>query len=136
MVARHGYDMGQPKSLIDPSLPVEHDYNFLKTFCKTFETLNPGSIPKIYTTEVNDKERFDGFCLCFRSQILLIVRSDIRAFTLDVCVIKQEHLKTTSRLSLYTLCSMDSNDNLVYLAHCPYDKENQEGYDRLLGLCQ
>ena len=31
---------------------------------------------------------------------------------------------------------MDSNANMVCLAHCLYDKENQEGYDRLLGLCQ
>jgi hypothetical protein len=34
------------------------------------------------------------------------------------------------------LCSMDSNDNLVGLAHCLYEKENQEGHKRLLGLCQ
>ena len=44
--------------------------------------------------------------------------------------------KTTSKTALYTLCSMDSNANMVCLAHCLYDKENQEGYDRLLGLCQ
>ena len=87
--------MTQHKSMIDPELPVEHDYNFLNTFCTAFETLNPGSIAKIYTTEVNDEERW----------------------------------------SLYTLCSMDSNVNLVCLAHCLYDKENQEGYDRLLGHC-
>ena len=31
---------------------------------------------------------------------------------------------------------MDSNANLVCLAHCLYAKENQEGYDRLLRLCQ
>ena len=31
---------------------------------------------------------------------------------------------------------MGSNDNLVCLAHCLYEKENQEGYERLLGLCQ
>jgi hypothetical protein len=64
--------------------------NFLKTFCKAFETLNPGSIAKIYTTEVNDEERFDGFCLCFRPQILRIVREDICVFTLDVFFIKHE----------------------------------------------
>jgi hypothetical protein len=29
------------------------------------QTLNPGSIAKIYTTEENDEERFDGFCVCF-----------------------------------------------------------------------
>ena len=57
--------MGQPKFIIDPQLPVEHDYNFLQTFCKAFETLNPGSIAKIYTTEENDEERFDGFWVCF-----------------------------------------------------------------------
>jgi hypothetical protein len=84
------HDMGQPMSIIDPSLPVEHDCNFLKTFCKAFETLNPGSIAKIYTTEVNNEERFDGVCLCFRPQILRIVRADIRAFTLDACFIKHE----------------------------------------------
>ena len=38
--------------------------------------------------------------------------------------------------ALHTLCSMDSNANLVCLGHCLYNKENQEGYDRLLGLCQ
>ena len=56
------HDMSQHKSMIDPELPVEHDCNFLKTFCTAFETLNPGSIAKIYTTEVNDEERFDGVC--------------------------------------------------------------------------
>ena len=44
-----------------PSLPGQHDYNFLKTFCTAFETLNPGSIAKIYTPEVNDEERLMGF---------------------------------------------------------------------------
>ena len=43
-------------SMIDPELSSEHDYNFLHTFCTSFETLNPGSIAKIYTTEVNDEE--------------------------------------------------------------------------------
>ena len=47
--------------MIDPELSSEHDYNFLNTFCTSFETLNPGSIAKIYITEVNDEERFDGF---------------------------------------------------------------------------
>ena len=46
------HDMREPRStVIDPSLPVEHDYNFLKTFCQAFETLNPGSIAKVYTTK-------------------------------------------------------------------------------------
>ena len=77
-------EMGQHRSMIDPELPVEHDYNFLKAFCTAFETLNPASLAKIYTTEGNDEEeRFDGFCLCFRPQILRIVRADIRVFTLD-----------------------------------------------------
>jgi hypothetical protein len=31
---------------------------------------------------------------------------------------------------------MDSNDNMVCLVHCLYDKENQEGYDRILGEIQ
>ena len=56
------HDMSQHKSIIDPQVPVEHNYNFLQTFCTAFETLNPGSIAKIYTAEVNDEERFDSFC--------------------------------------------------------------------------
>jgi len=31
---------------------------------------------------------------------------------------------------------MDSNANLVGLAYCLYEKENQEGHKRLLYLCQ
>jgi hypothetical protein len=49
-------DMVEHKSMIHPELSAEHDYNFLHTFCTSFETLNPGSIAKIYTTEVNDEE--------------------------------------------------------------------------------
>jgi hypothetical protein len=93
--------------------------------------LNPGSIAQIFTTEVNDEQRFDGFCLCFKPQIQRIVRADIRALTLDACFIKHEHNNLKG-----TLCSMDSNDNLVCLGHCLYDRENQEGYDRLLSPCQ
>jgi len=78
----HG--LRQLRSTIDPALPVEHDYNFLKSFCRAFETLNAGSIAKVYTTEVNDEEHFDGFCVCFKPQILRIVRANIRVFTLDV----------------------------------------------------
>jgi hypothetical protein len=78
----------------------------------TIETLNPGSIAKIYTTDVDDEEHFDGFCLCFRPQILRIVRVDIRAFTLDVCFIKHE-------------------------AHCSMTRKTKRGLgDRLLGVCQ
>jgi hypothetical protein len=94
--------------------------------------LNPGSIARIFTTEVNNEECFDGFCLCFKPQIVRIVRACIRAFTLDACFIKHEQNKLKG-WALYTLCSIDSNGNLVCLAHCLYDKENQEGYDRLLG---
>jgi hypothetical protein len=67
---------------------------------------------------------------CFQPQIPRIVRVDIRVFTLDVCFIKhkQNNLKGWA---LYTLFSMDSNDNLVCLDDYLYDKENQEGYDRL-----
>ena len=55
------HEMAQHRSMIDPELPVEHDYNFLKAFCTAFQTLNPGSLGKIYTTEGNDEEeRFDG----------------------------------------------------------------------------
>ena len=129
------HDMGQHKSMIDPGLHVDHDYNFLQTFCQAFETLNPGSIAKVYTTEVNDEERFDGFCLCFRPQILRIVGADIRAFALDTCFIKHEQ-NNLKGWALYTMCSMDSVANQVCLAHCLYDKQNQEGYDRLLVLCQ
>ena len=111
---------------------AEHDYNYLIAFCKAFETLNPGSIAKIYIT---DQEHFDGVCLCFRPQMLRIVRANFRVFTLDAGFIKQEKNKLKG-WALYTLYSMDSNANLVCLAHCLYEKENQEGYDRLLGLCQ
>ncbi len=97
--------------------------------------MNPGSIVQIFTTEVNDEERFDGFCLCFKPQILRIVRAGIRAFTVDACFIKHEQNKLKG-WALYTLCSIDSNANMVCLADCLYDKENQEGYDRLLALCQ
>ena len=31
------HDTGQHKSMIDPSLPVQHDYNFLETFCTAKE---------------------------------------------------------------------------------------------------
>ena len=64
-----------------------------------------------------------------------LVGADIRVFTLDACFIKHEdnHLKGWA---LYTLCSMDSNTNMVCLAHCLYDKEKQEGYERLLDVCQ
>ena len=129
------HDMAKQKSMIDPELPVEHDYNFLQTYCTSFEKLNPGSIAKIYISEVNDEQRFDGFCVCFQPQIQRIFRADIRAFTLDACFIKHEQNKLKG-WALYTLCSMDSNASMVCLAHCLYDKENQEGYDRLLGLCQ
>ena len=44
-------------------------------------------------------------------------------------LIKQTTIKTTSR-------AVHSNANLVCLAHWLYDKEDQEGYDRLLGPCQ
>jgi hypothetical protein len=125
-------DMAQDKSMIDPECAVEHDYHFLQAFGKAFETLNPGSIARIFTTEVNNEECFDGFCLCFKPQIVRIVRACIRAFTLDACFIKHEQKKLKG-WALYTLCSIDSNGNLVCLAHCLYDKENQEGYDRLLG---
>jgi hypothetical protein len=97
--------------------------------------LIPGSIAQIFTTEGNDEERLDGFCLCFNPQILRIVRAGIRAFTLDACFIKHEQNKLKG-WALYTLCSIDSNDNMVCLTHCLYDKENQEDYDRLLVLCQ
>jgi hypothetical protein len=71
------HDMHKPQSTIDLALPVEHDYNFLRTYCQASETLNAGSINY----------------------------------------------------------SMDSNANLVCVAHCLYEQENQEGYERLLGLC-
>ena len=106
---------------------AEHDYNYLIAFCKAFETLNPGSIAKIYIT---DQEHFDGFCLCFRPQMLRIVRANFRVFTLDAGFIRQEKSKLKG-WALYTLYSMDSNANLVCLAHCLYDQENQEGYDRI-----
>ena len=67
--------------------------------------------------------------------MLRIVRANFRVFTLDAGFIKQEKSKLKG-WALYTLYSMDSNANLVCLAHCLYEKENQEGYDRLLGLCQ
>ncbi len=76
------HDMAQDNSMIDPQCTVEDDYNFLQTFGKAFETLNPGSITRIFTSEVNDEERFDGFCLCLKVQILRIVRAGIRVFTL------------------------------------------------------
>jgi hypothetical protein len=89
----------------------------LQAFGKAFETLNPGSIARIFTTEVNNEECFDGFCLCFKPQIVRIVRACIRAFTLDACFIKHEQNKLKG-WALYTLCSIDSNGNLVCLAHC------------------
>ena len=55
-MAQHNVVAAEHKSMIDPELSAEHDYNFLHTFCTSFETLNPGSIAKIYTTEVNDEE--------------------------------------------------------------------------------
>ena len=58
-------DMAEPKSMIDPELPVEHDYNFLQTYSTAFETLNPGSIAKIYTTEVNDHQWSRGNAFIF-----------------------------------------------------------------------
>ena len=124
--------MGQHRSMIDPELPVEHDYNFLKAFCTAFETLNPSSLAKIYTTEGNDEEeRFDGFCLCFRPQILRIVGADIRAFALDTCFIKHE--QNNLGCAIYTLCSMDSNANMVCLAHCLYDKKKTRGLRQATG---
>jgi hypothetical protein len=128
-------DMAEPKSMIDLELSAEYDYNFLITFATAFETWNPCSIAKIYITVVNDEERFDGFSVCFQPQILRIARADIRAFTLDACFIKYE-TNGLKGWALYTLCSIDSNANMVCLAHCLYDKENQEGYDRLLGEVQ
>ena len=103
------HDMAKHKSMIDPALPVEHDYNFLHTYCTSFETLNPGSIAKIYTTEVDDEERFDGFCLCFKPQILSLER-------IFVCLLwtpASSSTKITTSKTLYTLCSMDSNANMV-----------------------
>jgi hypothetical protein len=94
--------MGQPETMIDAQLPVEHDYNFLQTFCKSFETLNPASLAQVFTTKVNDEERFDGFCLCFKPQILRIVLADIRAFTLDACFIKHEY-NNLKEWALYTV---------------------------------
>ena len=47
------HDMAQPKSMIDPELSAEYDYNFLITFASAFETWNPGSIAKIYITAVS-----------------------------------------------------------------------------------
>jgi hypothetical protein len=88
-------------SIIDAELPAEHDYNFLQSFGKAFETLNPGSIARIFTTEVNNEECFDGFCLCFKPQIVRIVRACIRAFTLDACFIKHEQNKLKG-WALYT----------------------------------
>lgn len=103
-------DMAQDKSMIDPECAVEHDYHFLQAFVRAFETLNPDSIARIFTTEVNNEECFDGFCLCFKPQIVRIVRACIRAFTLDACFIKHEQNKLKV-FALYTLCSMDSNAN-------------------------
>jgi hypothetical protein len=78
-------DMAEPMSMIDPELPAEHDYNFLQTYSTAFETLNPGSIAKIYTTEVNNEERFDGFCVCFQPQIQRIQKNEILLVTPKVC---------------------------------------------------
>ena len=80
------HDMAKQKSMIDPELPVDHDYNFLQTYCTSLEKLNSGSIAKIYISDVNDEQRFDGFCVCFQPQIQRIFRADIRAFTLEVRV--------------------------------------------------
>ena len=106
--------MCQPKSTIDRALPVEHDYNFLKSFYQAFETLNAGSIAKVYTREVNDEEHFDDFCVCFKPQILRIVLANIRVLTQDACFIKHQQNKLKG-FALYTLCSMDSNANLSAL---------------------
>ena len=48
--------------MIDPELSSEHDYNFLHTFCTSFETLNPGSIAKIYTTRWTMRKRALSLC--------------------------------------------------------------------------
>ena len=37
-------DMAEPKSMIDPELSAEYDYNFKITFATAFETWNPASI--------------------------------------------------------------------------------------------
>jgi hypothetical protein len=79
------HDMAKQKSMIDPELPVEHDYNFLQTYCTSFEKLNPGSIAKMYISEVNDEERFDGFCVCFQPQIQRIQKNEILIVTPKVC---------------------------------------------------
>ncbi len=102
------HEIREPKSMMDLALPAEHDYNYLIAFCKAFETLNPGSIAKFYITEVNDQEHFDGFCLCFRPQMLRIVRANIRVFTLDACFIKHEKSKLKG-WALYTLYNLFEN---------------------------
>ena len=63
MWVRHASKDIEPGSNVyrRPAIPVECVYNFLTSFFQALKTLNPGSIAKVYTTEVNDEEHLRVF---------------------------------------------------------------------------
>jgi hypothetical protein len=56
-------DMAEPKSMIDPELPVEHVYNFLQTYCTAFETLINVAADDLVGKTIMYKWHQSGWCV-------------------------------------------------------------------------